>query len=96
MKVHRPSLGRPTRGLTLSQLYARPGKGNSLTCFAVFALYDWRENIPPIPSKMSRGDRRELIFHLARCVHLDVLDMMAVILLKLREERAKDAKRRTA
>lgn len=96
MKIYRRSLGRPTRGLTMSQLYARPGKGNSLTCFAVLALHDWRENIPVVPSKMSRRDRREQICHLARCANLDVLDMMAVILLKLREERARDSKKRTA
>jgi hypothetical protein len=73
----------------LLQLYAQSGKGNSLTCFAAFALHDWRENIPAIPSKMSRRDRRELICHLARCANLEVRDMMAVILLKLREERAR-------
>lgn len=96
MEIQRRSLGRPARGMVLAQLYAQHGKGNSLTCFAAFALHDWRENIPAMPSKMSRRDRRELICDLARCANLEVCDLMAVVLLKFREERAQYSSKRTA
>lgn len=89
------SLGRPTRGLTLKDLQPESGKGNSLTCFAALALDDWQENIPQ-PGRMCRRDRRELMHHLALSSHVDLLQMMGVILIKKREARGKKPQRRIA
>jgi hypothetical protein len=93
MNVHRPSLGRPTRGFKLSQLEALPGKGDSVTCFAKHALFHWDENIPP-PSATTRENRRELICILANSSYIHPLTMLAIVLLKRRAARTPDRRKR--
>ncbi len=80
------TLGRPTSGLTSAHLEAENGKGDSLTCFAKHAIFDWHENIP-LPSMVSQKERREAICILANNSYLHPLTMMAIILIKKREAR---------
>lgn len=75
-----------TRGLDMNSLLAEPGRGNSLTCFAKHALFDWKENIPA-PNARNHCVRREAILLMASSSYLDPLSMMAVILLLRREQR---------
>jgi hypothetical protein len=87
------SLGKPGRGLTIEILTVEAGKGDSITCFAHKAIFEWQENIPPITA-LPRTERRELICHLAHCSYLPPLDMMAIILLKMREARHQENSKR--
>lgn len=86
------SLGRPTQGLVFESLIAEQGKGNSLTCFAKNAVFEWHENVPRVGT-LSLSKRREVIFHMARCSYINPLIMMAVILLKKRKLRQESVKR---
>ncbi len=87
------SLGRPTHGFTSSRLAAENGKGDTLTCFANHAVFDWHENIPS-PSVMNRTDRRELIRILADQSYMHPVTMLAVILIKKREARLPEHRKR--
>ena len=87
------SLGKPTRGFTLERLEAEPGKGDTLTCFAKHAIFDWNENIP-VPNMVNRADRRESILILANQSYLHPITMLAVILLKKREKRPPERRKR--
>jgi hypothetical protein len=93
MNVHRPSLGRPARDFKPGQLAAEHGKGDSLTCFANHALFYWNENIPG-PTQTTRQNRRELICILANSSYLHPLTMMAIVLLKKREARPPERRKR--
>ncbi len=82
-------LGRPTTGLDLEDIEVKPGRGNSLTCFAQNAMFDWQENISAslYGTKAKRQERREQILLLAASSYLDPLQVMAVVLIKRRQLR---------